>query len=467
MGILLTLWVIFLTAKPVERFASIFAALTKAREDKVSAPDVGTIERIDYPNIVRVKLAKGAAWNSGTLYIAGVCDGEVRYTLALFRQIQGAEVIGTGLCIATADPTKTLPVGRVRASHDAELAAQFIEKLSGSPGAELVGFTVENSNIGIIRFEIASDSPLSEGDVVFASIRQQDIFYQIIDAETAEESFDQNPRGTCIIRAAQLGSYSPEKGFVKFPWVPSMNSPLFWAKKCEFLRPHLNPSEFLVGDVPSTNISVVADLNHLVEYHTAVLGVTGTGKTELALDIVREAVSRNTKVFCVDFTGEYKARLADLHPTSPTPTEDQVADLEKKLFEAETGAYGAGQEKRILKEAISSIKGEVEQQISDFLVKEDDRLAILELGEIANTKATLRLTELYLSSIMMWARRHRKARQILIVLEEAHTIIPETHGAGFDFDTQWVVSRIGQIALQGRKIWGWSSDRQPADRACE
>jgi hypothetical protein len=37
------------------------------------------------------------------------------------------------------------------------------------------------------------------------------------------------------------------------------------------------------------------------------------------------------------------------------------------------------------------------------------------------------------------------------VLEEAHTIIPETAGAGFDYDTQWVVSRIGQIALQGRK----------------
>jgi hypothetical protein len=37
------------------------------------------------------------------------------------------------------------------------------------------------------------------------------------------------------------------------------------------------------------------------------------------------------------------------------------------------------------------------------------------------------------------------------LLEEAHTIIPEVFGAGFDYDTQWVVGRIGQIALQGRK----------------
>jgi hypothetical protein len=52
---------------------------------------------------------------------------------------------------------------------------------------------------------------------------------------------------------------------------------------------------------------------------------------------------------------------------------------------------------------------------------------------------------------MAWARKHRQARKVLIVLEEAHTIIPETFSSGFDGDTQWVVSRIGQIALQGRK----------------
>ena len=78
-------------------------------------------------------------------------------------------------------------------------------------------------------------------------------------------------------------------------------------------------------------------------------------------------------------------------------------------------------------------------------------LALFELPEITNTKATLRLTELYLSTIMAWAREHRRARQVMIVLEEAHTIVPETFSSGFDSDTQWVVSRIGQIALQGRK----------------
>ena len=53
---------------------------------------------------------------------------------------------------------------------------------------------------------------------------------------------------------------------------------------------------------------------------------------------------------------------------------------------------------------------------------------------------------------MEWARKHRRRRKVLVVLEEAHTIIPETAGSGFDYDTQWIVGRISQIALQGRKF---------------
>lgn len=321
-------------------------------------------------------------------------------------------------------------------------------------GSELVGFTVENSNIGILRFEVSAASELGEGQVVFIRQNGTDVFYQILDAQTAEESFDQNPRGTHIVNAVQLGCYSTEAGFTKYGWLATMNAPVFWAKARDFPAPVLKASEFAIGTVPSTNINVIANINDLAQFHTAVLGVTGTGKTELALDIVREAVKNGFKVFCVDFTGEYKARLADLDPIFPTPTAAQTADLEQKLFAVETGAYGAPAEKAALKAGLTQIRATVEAQITGFLVG-NDPLAILELTEISNTKATLRLTEQYLSTIMAWARQYRQARKVLIVLEEAHTIIPETFSSGFDAETQWVVSRIGQIALQGPKYGVW------------
>ena len=326
-----------------------------------------------------------------------------------------------------------------------------VERLSGSKGAELIGFTVENSTIGTLSFEVAASSGLAEGNVVFAKIADDEVFYQILDAQTAEESFDRNPRGTHIVQAAQLGCYTIDRGFTKYPWLPVMNTSVFAARDREFPAACITDREFEIGQVPSTDIGVIASINDLVEYHSAILGVTGTGKTELALDIVREAVQRGVKVFCVDFTGDYRQRLVDLDPVFLAPTAEQGIDLEAKLFAVETGSFGGHAEKAVLKESIDSLREQTEGQVADFLRNDANNLAIFELAEIANTKATLRLTELYLSSIMNWARYHRRARQIMLVLEEAHTIVPETFGAGFDYDTQWVVSRIGQIALQGRK----------------
>ena len=225
-------------------------------------------------------------------------------------------------------------------------AAEFIERLSGTKGSQIVGFIVENSTIGAIRFEVAASLTLEEGDVVFTRIAGREIFYQILDAETAEESFDQNPRGTHIVRAAQLGSYDAMEGFTKFAWLPAMNTPLFTAKSRAFDPPILTDREFIVGQVPSTNVGVAAHIDDLVEYHTAILGVTGTGKTELALDIVREAVQRGVKVFCVDFTGDYRgARMIHCLPQGLSPPSAPSVPLHSKELGFQTSQSAVGGER--------------------------------------------------------------------------------------------------------------------------
>jgi DNA helicase HerA-like ATPase len=150
----------------------------------------------------------------------------------------------------------------------------------------------------------------------------------------------------------------------------------------------------LLGHVPNSKIPVRACFSDMIEYHTAILGVTGTGKTELTLDIIRHSLSQDTKVFCVDFTGEYRRRLADANPEYLGLDPKRARTLQEKLFDVETG----------------------------------------------------------LSTVFNWARRNRRKRRILLVLEEAHTIVPETNLFGFDrVETSAVVGRMAQIALQGRK----------------
>jgi len=450
-GWLVILWVALVTWNPIERVLAAVREWRSGRVPGVTQEAIGQIARVDHPNILRVRISLGASWKPGTLNVASMPDGDQNYVLALFTQVQGVEVIGTGLCVAPLQEPINLGIGQVCLSHDQEMAAAFLENLSGAKGSELVGFTVEGSIIGTLRFEVALARSLEEGEVVFARMDGRDVFYQILDAETAEESFDQNPRGTHIVRAAQLGCYSAARGFTKFAWLPAMNTPLFSVRERAFPPPTLTDREFVVGKVPTADIGVAVNVDDLIEFHTAVLGVTGTGKTELALDFVREAAARGVKVFCVDFTGDYRQRLADLFPEAPAPTKVECDALEASLFAVDTGEFGAKQEKKALKIEIDKLRASTESQIRTFLERDDKNLAVFELPEITNTKATLRLTELYLSTIMSWAKENRRARQIMVVLEEAHTIIPEAYSAGFDSDTQWVVGRIGQIALQGRK----------------
>lgn len=455
MVIILGFWTFMIVARPVEHIIQIVLYL-KGKQVTKSALDLsGSVLRIDAPNLVRITLEENTNnWTPENVHVAHLSGGKITYVLPLFFQIQNEQVIGTGLCCDITDGKKyeSTVTGEVYSIDEEGLAETLGGILSGEErNGKVVGITVEGSSISNIKFQAVGGVKLEEGVVVFAYIRGKKVYYQILDASTNEESFHQNPYGVHIVSAAQLGCYDPNKGFEKYSWLPEMNQPLFLTSETEVHTQNLKENEFMIGKVPSTSFGIPVVLDDLIEYHTAVLGVTGTGKTELVLDIIREAVSRGRKVFCVDFTGEYKKRLADLDPVSIGLSITQGSDLETHLFAVETGTYGAPNEKRELKTFLDGIKPQVTTQIEDFLTSEDDLLGIFELAEITNTKATLRTTELYLSAIMNWARNNRKAKQIMIVLEEAHTIIPEVYSSGFDSETQWVVGRIGQIALQGRK----------------
>lgn len=445
------LWIAITNVKPIETLVAVVRIYKEDWRSQNRQPTLGVIDRIDSPNLVRVKLNSKDIWKPNQLLTAMMPDGEKCHLISLFSQVQGSEVVGSALKVGQSNENNNLPNGHVCLSLSQDPKGTFIEKVSGSKTAKLVGFIVENSNIGVITFEVAASSELGEGDVIYTRISGNNIFYQIIGAETYEESFDQNPRGTHRVKAAQLGVFDKSEGFKKFNWLPAMNTPVFAAKDIGFEQEDLIRKEIELGLVPSTNIKGVGILDDIIEYHTAILGVTGTGKTELALDIVKEAVKNGTKVFCVDFTGDYRRRLNSLNPYLPTPNADQVGPLERLIFEAETRGFQGAHQREQAERRFDAIRVETEQQVAAFLGNNHNDLSILELTDITNSNVSLRITELYLSAIMNWAKNNRRQRQVLLCLEEAHTIVPETFQSGNSGGTKRVVERIGQIALQGRK----------------
>ncbi len=452
-AVILGLWTVEVAVHPVELFTRLGIYLFREKSNPTPQAIAGTLIRVDAPNIVRVSLRQDSNWVSSSIHIVHLPNGQKKYIVPLFAQVQNREIVGTGLCCSVDSKPISVEIGsgNVCAIEQDGLHAELSSTLSGESGIDqIIGIVVEGSTIGNIKFQVLPEANLEEGMVVFANVRKKRIYYQILDANTKEEDFSSNPLGIHIASAAQIGHIEDGKGFVSFSWLPEMNQPLFLVKNNDVEQVQ-NGGEFFIGKVPSTPFSVAASIKDLIEYHTAVLGMTGKGKTELALEIVRNALVDGTKVICVDFTGEYKVRLAEKAPQEIGLEIQQGTEFAEKLFAVETGTYGAGPEKAALQKFLDAISPEINLQIKTFLTNDDKNLGVLELAELFNTKATLRTTELYLSAVMTWAQNHRKQKRILIVLEEAHTIIPEAFGSGMDHDTKWVVERIGQIALQGRK----------------
>ena len=445
------LWLSFALIRPVELVLDLW---NKLQREAGSIADIcGEVIRFDSPNLIYVELREPGNWEADS-YVACLPGVGVRCILPLSLHMQGELLIGTALVTDTVPESSCKHlVGKVfHATSPAVARDQLIAALPGAaPNDRLVGQIVERSEIRSIIFEYLGGEALNEGRLVAVKIGEDRVFYQIMNGSTFEESFLQNPRGIQRVSASQLGVWQSEGGFRKIGWLPEMNAPVFLVAETTGLDTPLGEGDFSLGEVPFTDLSIAANIAEIIEYHAAVLGVTGTGKTEVALDVVRQAHADGAKILCVDLTGEYRKRLANLDPIELGLDRAEAEDLEAKLFDVETGTYGAPQEKKVLKKFIDGLRGRARKSVADFLNDDKPKIAVFELSEVTNTKATLRITELFVSEVMLWARAHRKAGKVLIVLEEAHTIIPETMGAGFDYDTQWVVGRIGQIALQGRK----------------
>jgi len=456
---LLFTWSILVFLRPVELALRVISDFRIAKSTGPKIKSIGEILRIDSPGILRVKLRSAEGWTRENVHAACLADAKHVEVLPLFVQTQNLELVGTGLChaeltgrIAGARP------GEVFLDPNGRKKSDLLNELRGNAdGGDLIGFVVENSTIERIRFEVSSTVTLREGTLVTVLQPEEgesrSVYYQIMNAATDEEGFSQNPLGRQIATAEQLGLFDSDRGFIKYGWLPVMNSPVFVVGESTKLAVDLTGDEFAIGTVPYSKIMIGANLNDLTEYHTAILGVTGTGKTELAFDIIRFAHKRGSKIFCVDLTGEYEQRLRELNPQLMGLEQEDSDKLNQKIVDVETGEFAAGKEKAALKDALDGLKPKIEKQVKTFLEPEAPALAILQLEDIANSRATLRITEMFLSSIFDWARQYRRARRVLVVLEEAHTVVPEMNFYGrYDrSETESVLGRTAQIALQGRK----------------
>lgn len=314
-----------------------------------------------------------------------------------------------------------------------------------------IGLVYDNSNIERIRFSYNAKIEVMSGQLVELTVNNHKVLYQVVQGITKNEQLENKNETSFIIgEAIQLGEWNQEKGrFERFGWVPSINTPLFVASLIP--KQHIENNEYIIGTIPNTNYPVIMNKELAVTHHTAILGITGSGKSVFARNLIKQIADDQTKVIIVDLTGEYKDRI----PNIVSIIDEEVAKAIVPCVDAlvtENAKFANQRSDKIIGENERKIKIAFADAIKTFL-EGDDHMGVFELTEITNNASNLEYTRWFFWVLFKIAKMNGNyGKRVCVVLEEAHTIIPETASMGVsDNASKATVNSIAQIALQGRK----------------
>ncbi len=327
---------------------------------------------------------------------------------------------------------------------------------------DFIGVVINNSNIGKIKFEYSKKhNDLEEGNLLQLNVQfgeeEKDLFYQVVNAVTEKEKLEnKNETGFIQGEAIQLGEWDNDKlSFQKFGWVPTINTPIFKADTQRLSVSDFEYPYYKLGIIPQTSLPSIINLHDAVSHHMALLGVTGSGKSYLARKIITKLNAEDTKVICVDFNNEF---VQELNPQPESIISEQTS---KQIFEnienlnIENSKFENQRSQDDIKRYKTYIYQYFKEDIKAFLESADKKINIFELPEISNNRNSLDYTRYFFDTLFKLVKEYQQSdntKKVSIVLEEAHTIIPEWNFAGAsDKTSQALVNNIGQIALQGRK----------------
>ncbi|WP_323589616.1 helicase HerA domain-containing protein [Aliarcobacter butzleri] len=379
----------------------------------------------------------------------------------------------------TPNQTFILDKNTLEPEYKEEIENNFLYKNS----SKIVGYVSKDSNINKIKFHLILDEQneehqsIGEGSILTSSIFGQETLYQIIDGITTEENLEHRDKyGFTTVIAKKIGNYDKTKKELNtVKWLPSIYSPIFIQKDTDEV---VHDYSKFIGTLPNTSYEIeIKEPNSLVTHNTAILGILGIGKSRLTFELIQKVINTtDTKVICIDITNQYQNSLIKYGFDSSF----QYSNAEKaiKYFEEhysdisinrdEGGTYNTFQ--KFIQKAIKEF---MESEHRIFVINPDEYIISKQIGEKKaiplekdaagkvtkwGEEASMRditITEItrVISECSLEICQHKGITdnaRLLVVYEEAHSLIPEWNSAANDGDKN-ASNGTAKVILQGRK----------------
>ena len=326
-------------------------------------------------------------------------------------------------------------------------------KADSTEDSNIVGLVEKNTDVSKILFRYIPKINIEVGDVLSINIDENTVLYQVTNGKVDVEKISKNDfNGFIIGEAIQIGVWNnSEEFFDRFGWTPEYNKAIF-KYNCE--NTILSSEEFgTIGIIPNTNYKIKFNYEEGIKHHLAILGVTGCGKSYLSRKMIKDLLISGKKVIAVDFTNEYKYRFENTKVlfNNQSTKEELMMHIEK--YNVQMSEYKNKRDPIVIDTVKNKIKEIILSEISAFLSDDEMNICILEYPEMSNSVQSASFLEWFFKHTFKYIKYLKSKKEVCIVLEEAHTIVPEWNSvAGEDAKvTTSMINTISQIALQGRK----------------
>jgi hypothetical protein len=371
------------------------------------------------------------------------------------------------------------------------LDSKDIEKIEKSylyhNKSKIIGYVSKNSNINNIKFNLLLDEQnkehqeIGEGSILVSKIFSQETLYQIIDGITSEESLEaHNKYGYTTVIAKKIGRYDTEnRELVTVKWLPSIYSPVFLLEDKKDIDHDYNS---FIGKLPNTSYEIpIKDYDSLVTHNTAILGILGIGKSRLTFELIKKVIENtDTKVICIDITNQYRDMEEGLpiylEPSTIVSDEESIFNSINTKFDyihTENGKQNPdrsgniGEYRKELRKDICQFLFDEERIPEDKKIKQAKKVRIfnpdyhkVSKGEkigynvvtsaLTQAEKTRIISEELFKILMKLPLTNNQKLKVLLVFEEAHSLIPEWNSTANPGD-QSASNGTAKIILQGRK----------------